>query len=329
MRADEQDSYYASAFAGHMAAFVRYKRAQGLAYKTEPTALRAFSRFIAALGLDDTAISQEVVDEWCRKKPNERWSNQRQRATHAAQFLAYLAAHGVAAALPQTAGRRRDKEPFAPYVFTQGEVTRLFAAADQLKARSPSVMPAMLPVLFRLLYSSGLRISEALNLTRRDVDLETGCLTVRHAKFDQDRLVPLSPTMSELIRRYDAAAFRAPTAGPDALFFTHRDGRPVTRDSVYRWFRKTLWSAGISHGGPGKGPRLHDWRHTMAVHSLKAMTDRGTDIHVALPALSTYLGHSSVSATGGYVRLTQDMFPEVVAKVSALAAYVIPAGGAL
>jgi integrase len=116
------------------------------------------------------------------------------------------------------------------------------------------------------------------------------------------------------------------TAGCDTRFFTHKDGRAVTSDSIYRWFRKTLWAAGISHGGRGHGPRVHDLRHTFAVYSLKAMVDQGADVYWALPTLTTYLGHASVAATGQYVRLIPVMFPEVTAAVSAIASRVIPGG---
>ena len=75
-----------------------------------------------------------------------------------------------------------------------------------------------------------------------------------------------------------------------------------------------------------KYERLYFWRHTFAVYSIKAMTDKGMDIYCALPILSTYLGHSSVSATSQYVRLTQDMFPDVIEKASAIASFVIPRG---
>lgn len=326
MRIDEQASYYESVFAAHMAGFVRYKRTQGLSYTDVPWTLRALSRFIASTGNTDLAISQELVDQWCRRRPNERRSTQRKRLVHTNQFLNYLAAQGLPVAFPQIPDRRRDRESFTPYVFTRCELNQLFAACDRLEARAPSVMPVLLPVLIRLLYGCGLRVSEALNLTRGDVDLDNGCLTVRHAKFDQDRLVPLSSSMTDILRRYDATAPRLVTADRDTRFFTHKDGRPVNADSIYRWFRKTLWAAGISHGGRGHGPRVHDLRHTFAVYSLKAMVDQGADVYWALPTLATYLGHASVAATGQYVRLIPDMFPEVTAAVSAIASRVIPGG---
>ncbi|WP_332602419.1 tyrosine-type recombinase/integrase [Arthrobacter sp. S2(2024)] len=326
MRIDEQASYYESIFAEHMAAFVRYKRAQGLSYTAVPRTLRAFSRFIASTGQTEIAISQEHVDQWCRRRPNERASNQRNRVAYTNQFLNYLAAQDFPVAFPRPPKRRGDRDSFTPYVFTRRELDRLFAACAGLKAKSSSVMPVLLPVLIRLLYGCGLRVSEALNLTRGDVDLNNCCLTVRHAKYDQDRLVPLSSSLADIMRRYDATAPRLFTADRDTRFFTHNDGRPVTSDSIYRWFRKTLWAAGISHGGRGHGPRVHDLRHTFAVYSLQGLVNQGADGYWALPTLATYLGHASVKGTGQYVRLIPDMFPEVPAAMNAVASCVIPGG---
>jgi integrase len=187
-------------------------------------------------------------------------------------------------------------------------------------------MPTTLPVLFRLLLGCGLRISEALNLTHSDVDLKSGLIIIRMSKFNKDRIVPLSASMQDILHAYSTKHHKL-TSNDSTLFFVHRDGRAIKADSIYMWYRKVLWAAGISHGGRGNGPRVHDFRHTFSVYSLKAMTDKGMDIYCALPVLSTYLGHASVSATGQYVRLTQDMFPEIVAKTSAIAAYVIPGGG--
>ena len=326
MRTDEQASFYESVFAEQMAGFVRYKRAQGLKYSDASRKLRAFSRFMASAGHSKMAISQDLVDQWCRRRPDERISNQLNRISYLNQFLLYLAACGIPVALPHMSSRRGTRGTFTPYVFNRHELDRLFAAFDRLQARSPSVMPAVLPVLIRLLYGCGLRVSEALNLTRRDVDLKNSCLTIRHAKFDQDRLVPLSPSLVEIMGRYDATAPRLFRAEPDTRFFTQLDGTPVTPDNVYRWFRKTLWAAGISHGGRGHGPRVHDLRHTFAVYSLQGLVNQGADVYWALPTLATYLGHASVKGTGQYVRLVPEAFPEVIATVSALASQVIPGG---
>lgn len=107
-------------------------------------------------------------------------------------------------------------------------------------------------------------------------------------------------------------------------YFRNKAGTRLKGDHVYRNYRKLLWRAGISHGGKGKGPRLHDFRHTFCVHTLAKQIKEGVDLYVALPVLSTYLGHSSVGATQRYVRLTAEVYPEFLEKVSKTCAFVIP-----
>jgi len=325
MREDENVSYYESAFAAHMAAFIHYKRAQGLKYTSVPLSLRSFSRFLEAKGTDCPSIGKELVEEWCSLRPNESRLTQSRRIIETTQFLKYLSENGISVHLPRKTHRRQTEISFAPYIFSEDELHRFFLKCDKISARTPSVMPVMLPVLFRMLLSCGLRISEALRLTNNDVDLENGLLTIRKSKFNKDRIVPLSNSMLTVLRGYAAKCHKLPKSN-SVHFFVHRDGREVRSDGIYKWYRKVLWAAGISHGGRGNGPRLHDFRHTFSVCSLKSMADKGMDIYCALPILSTYLGHASVSATGKYVRLTQDMFPEIIARTSAITAFVIPGG---
>jgi len=108
------------------------------------------------------------------------------------------------------------------------------------------------------------------------------------------------------------------------FYFRKKNGTSLTRDWIYEVYRKLLWKAGISHGGKGKGPRLHDMRHTFCVHTLTKQVKNSVDLYTALPILSAYLGHSSVGATQRYVRLTAEAYPELIEKVSQTCAFVIP-----
>ncbi len=325
MKNDEAIHYYGSVFAAHMAEFIRYKRAQGLKYEAVPRSLRSFSRFLSADEADDAGIGQELIEKWCSFRPNENRLTQRRRIVETTQFLKYLSESGVNVHLPHPMRKSRARGAFVPYIFSNEELRRFFEECDRISARTPSMMPVMLPVLFRLLLGCGLRISEALGLRLGDTDLDDGVLVIRKSKFNKDRLIPLSDSLLPVLRGYSATYHKIPK-GDKEPFFAHRDGRVVSQDTIYRWFRKLVWAAGISHGGRGKGPRVHDFRHTFSVYSLKAMNDRGMDMYCALPLLSTYLGHACVSATGQYVRLTQEMFPEIIEKANAIAAFVIPGG---
>ena len=179
-----------------------------------------------------------------------------------------------------------------------------------------------MPLLFRLLYGCGLRISEALNLRFQDVDLHTGVLTIINGKFNKDRLVPLSP--ENIHRCCDYVKEVHLFSDRNDYFFPAPNGRAVTKGNVYKNFRRFLWQARISHGGWGKGPRLHDIRHTFAVHCLRQWVLQGKDLAAYLPILKTYLGHDSFSDTSHYLRLTAELYPDITAKVEHAFGHVIP-----
>lgn len=107
------------------------------------------------------------------------------------------------------------------------------------------------------------------------------------------------------------STFRAAAEAHDYLFIGYKE-KNLTEHGFYSRFREVLWLAGIPHQGRGKGPRVHDLRHTFAVHCLNKWVDEGRDIYTVLPVLSDYLGHSSISATSHYLRLTPVQFPQIV-----------------
>ena len=260
MRNDETTSYYESAFAAHMADFIRYKRAQGLKYDKVPRSLRSFSRFLSAEEADDASIGKELIEKWCSFRPNENRLTQRRRIVETSQFLKYLSERGVDVPLPRPTRKSRARGAFVPHIFSHEELRRFFEECDRISARTPSMMPVMLPVLFRLLLGCGLRISEALGLRLGDTDLDNGILVIRKAKFNKDRLIPLSDSLLVVLREYSATYHKIPKDDKEP-FFAHRDGRVVSQDNIYTWFRKLVWAAGISHGGRGNGPRVHDFRY--------------------------------------------------------------------
>ena len=156
------------------------------------------------------------------------------------------------------------------------------------------------------------------------MDLEKGILTIREAKNGRDRLIPLSESLLKLLRDY-----RENTAYwlcDDDFFFPAPDRTILSPNTVYQRFRKLLWNAGIPYNGKGNGPRLHDIRHTFAVHTLQKWVETGEDLTAMLPVLSVFMGHKSMRATSRYLRLTAEVYPDVVRQVENTCAYVIPGG---
>ena len=149
---------------------------------------------------------------------------------------------------------------FVPYIFTKDEIERLFSAVDCTKESSESPLRHLvMPVLFRLLYTCGLRVSEALHLKVADVDLDAGVLAIYGAKGDKERLVGISDSMLAYMKSYRSNPLV--TNAKSIYFFPAPDGGFYDTSTIYDIFRKCLFDAGIPHRGRGKGPRLHDLRY--------------------------------------------------------------------
>jgi len=181
----------------------------------------------------------------------------------------------------------------------------------------------ILPALFRLLYGTGLRIGETLALKNKDINLDDNYLVVLDSKNGKERMIPISASLSKVLKEYVKYRNLMPLPiSNENRFFITLSGYGCNRNHVRKWFRKILWSAGISLDN--YGPRLHDLRHTFSVHTLAMMTESGTDLYCSLPILSAYLGHQSLEATNGYVRLTSDMYPGLLKDVDLICLNVFP-----
>jgi integrase len=243
------------------------------------------------------------------------------RASDLRQFARYLHNQGYNAFIPPKC-HKMSRNTFTPYIFTHEEIQNFIRVVDSIAPHPKSNKSQSYPLLFRLLYCSGLRISESFHIKISDVDFEKGTLIIRASKFSKDRIIPLSPSLASMFIRYHDLFNRNKSAKD--FYFTNKNGTPLSSSWVYKVYRKLLWKAGISHGGKGKGPRIHDLRHTFCVHTLAKQVKDGVDLYVALPILSVYLGHSSVVATQGYIRLTAEAYPDLIKKISETCAYILP-----
>jgi len=307
--------------AQQLTAFVDFKRSLGFKYTTEVAMLRRFDQWIQTQPAPHDTLTEALVSGWLQRGVLEGERTLYGRTSLLRQMGLYLNTLGQPAYIPEPlAGSRH--YTFVPHIFTPHELTRIFAETDRVTAPRPSTLPVVLPVLFRLLYGCGLRVSEALGLLLEDIDWTNQTLAIRGSKFGKDRVIPTSLSLATVLEEYVHRMH--PESLPSAWIFCHRDGGPISADNVYRRFRNILWYAGIPHRGNGQGPRVHDLRHSFAVHTLKAAIDRQVDIHAMLPVLSAYLGHSSVAATEQYVRLTADAFPELQRTLDFVAGWVVP-----
>ena len=303
--------------------FLSLKRSLGYKYEAGEYELGKFDKIALQRDESSIGITKELADAVCLKHSNESEKSRNNRIQVIRQFAFFLSDIGYPSyvlKLPLF------KSSYTPYIFTKEEVLRFFSVCDQIKPanRNPRTVMFFIPVLFRLLYATGIRVGEAMSLSLNDVDVENNHLKVRDSKNGLERILPFSESLSVTLKDYLKYRNQRPVLkGVDHLF-VHPAGSISTSCLPYRWFRRILFKSGISHGGRRAGPRLHDFRHTFSVHSLATMSEKGVDLYYSLPILSTYLGHQSLAATDTYVRLTAEMYPSLIENVNKMCPQIFP-----
>jgi integrase len=304
-----------------IAGYIEEKRAVGYKYIKGCSLLKQFDILVTEVHLIEKKLSKELVLLWTQKRPNETHSTRNGRISIIRGFASYLVRLGYEAYIFPAAAITIDRYSYLPYIFSKEELKRIFTICDNYPVSDVSPnRHQILPLLFRMLYGCGLRTSEALNLIIADVDLKQGTLFIRGAKFGKERIVPMAESLTDRCRLYAANVHKYESCNP--FFFPSPFGGGYGENTIYQLFRKMLWEAGISHSG--KGPRVHDLRHSFSVHCLKKWVLNKADLTNLLPYLSAYLGHVDLRGTQHYLRLTADLYPEITTSVEQNFSYLIP-----
>jgi len=306
-------------------ALVAEKRAVGYKYDAEARVLARFEAFHRDRfpGLD--TLTEASVQAWIAeaRRRGVQPATLQGLAAPIRELARWLGRRGQPAyVLPRAALPRPAR--YVPHIYTDQQLAALFTQTDRCHycAEVP-LRQLVMPVLFRTIYACGLRCSEARLLRVDDVDIDTGVLQIRDAKGGKDRQVPVSEPLRGRLADYDTHVAGRP--GRSEWFFPgSRAGEPLTLRNVYHNFRRFLWQAGISHGGPGHGPRVHDLRTTFAVNNLRSCFAEGRDVGALLPVLQAYLGHASIADTAYYLHLTAESYPDITARVHQAIGDVVP-----
>ena len=212
----------------------------------------------------------------------------------------------------------------SPYVYSVDELRRLLEATSVLHINNTPLQAPMFRMLLILLYGSGMRVGEALHLTLRDIDLIDKIVSVRHTKFFKTRLVPIGPKLTLELAAYIQRRRDLPLPlGDDSRLFTTKTGRGWPYPHVNTSFHNVRRAAGIVCAADCPPPRIHDIRHTAAVHRVVAWYRAGRDVQRLLPRLATYLGHIDIKSTQRYLHMTTDLLQEASRR---FASYAQPEG---
>jgi integrase len=245
-----------------------------------------------------------------------RWVKDRSRASHPftwagrlavlKPFAAYMTRLDPATEFPATPIFGKSRRRLTPHIYTDDEILGLLSAARALQPQG-ELRSAAFETLFGLIASTGLRISEAINLRCRDIDIETCCATVRMTKFNKSRYVPFHQSVAEMLDSYLRLRERFVRQEEEQAFFTLSGGQRLNKRMVHRVFQRLRARACITPRGSYPEVRIHDLRHTFICRRLQRWQTDGYDIDNAIAALSTYVGHTKVSDPYWYMTAIPDL----------------------
>jgi integrase/recombinase XerD len=283
-------------------AYLARKRSLGMRFEAAEGLLHRFCRVVGNPEIGE--VTPELVATFLRG----------QGALSATWLLRYRVLSGLyrfaisrgyvgCSPLPTTVPKLPPQQ--TPYISSTAELRRLLDATEVLRVGHSPQVPAMYRTLILLLYGTGMRVGEVLRLTLQDVDLTEQVITIRDTKFFKTRLVPIGPKLNQELVAHTSRRLLPLRHGEARPLFTTRDGRAWHYTRVISWFQDVRRAAGIvCPSGEPRPPRLHDLRHTAAVHRVVAWYQTGQDVQLLLPQLATYLGHVGIQSTQRYLQMT-------------------------
>ena len=289
--------------------YVAFKQAMGANFTCQAGILRSFCRAMGDISISD--VDHVAIEAFLkvRGQVTAYWTVKYKALSG---FFRFLIARGYLDVSPLPATNPKVPERRTPHIYTLEELKKLITATDTLYRPSNSLRSATYRALLLTLYGTGMRIGEALSLAIADVDLSDDVIIVHHGKFHKSRLVPVGGLLAEQLRAYAGMRDKFPLPkGKDSAFFATVNGCTISYQIAKVTFSHLRTIAGICPDNSSHHlPRIHDLRHTFAVHRLEAWYREGADVQRLLPKLSTYLGHQDVSATQGYLTMIPELLQE-------------------
>lgn len=278
--------------------YLVYRRSHGFQLSIDATQLRSFARFADEMGTEEH-LTVALAVAWARSARHPSPITWGRRLEVLRGFARYCLRVDPATEIPPSGLFGRAHRRLVPHIYTEIELVALLEATRTL-APQQGLRPATCRCVFGLLAASGLRISEALSLTRADVDLATGVLCIRDAKFHQQRLVPLHPSVTACLGAYAQRRDHLIPRPACDRFFLRDDGQPANQSGMLYALQTLCQQMGWQPRGDYAHHRLHDFRHTFIVRSMLRFYEQGIDVNRAVLALAIYVGHAKVSDTYWY-----------------------------
>ena len=289
-----------------MLAYAEHKKSLGIDFAKGAQCLRSFHRLVGDAPLE--AIRQRHVTKFL-DGPLTSTVTWRSKYGVLRHFFLYWMARSELTGLPLPPVRPPVAQAFVPYIYSRAELRRLLVATRLSQKEDACRIDARtLRALLLFLYGTGALVGEGRRLECRDVDFRRRRISIRSGQFNRSREIPIGPDLYKILRDYSNAYHRT-KAHKSAHFFIGKDGQQLNETTVAKSFQRLRKIAAITRSdGAHYQPRLHDLRHTFAVHRMTSWFKHGADLNRMLPALSAYLGQVGLASTERYLTMTPERF---------------------
>lgn len=293
-------SIFESTLAAYLQQFVDFKRFQGFDYADQELRLWRFDQFLQRNNYNSTFLSIFILSAYVESLMGLKAKTRSTRLSSVREFSNYLKARfPKSTVLPDSTIKLEQTVRF--YLYSNEEVCELMKSTKLLRSKDKLRTPCI-RFLIALLYCTGLRIEEALSLTRADVDLTNHRLFVKKGKFAKERYVPLDESVIPNIQKWcDLCKRQCPNLYENSHIFIDQFGKKLKYYHANNAFTTCRKNCDLMHGFDS--PRLHDFRHTFACNCIKKWQKEG-EVNSKLPILATVLGHVNIESSQVYVHIS-------------------------
>lgn len=298
--------------------FIQFKRFLGYKYKTDEIVINEIKDYLIKNNI--TKIAKEVTEDYARINPNLSSNTIARNMGVFREFCHYLKYQkNIDCYQIPNKIYPQSHNNFIPYIFSYEEIKLIYSNLENpLKNYHYSYYKQKAyPLVIKILYQTGMRIGELLNMKLENYDYELSIFKLTNTKNNEERYVAISEHLNEDINWF-VTKFLYNKPKEEYIFAIHGN-------SVLLYFKKVLKVSNIKI--TDKGPRLHDLRHTFVVHNIDKAIKQNKDVNQILPIIMTQLGHKSLNSIAYYFHISKDILGTVNEISEKELGYLIPSIG--
>ena len=292
--------------------YIYLRRALGFKLRDAESLLKDFADFMEHE--NESYITTKLALHWAKEPQNTLQAYWGSRLSVIRRFAQYVKAIDSRNEVPPYGILPYRYHRCNPYIYSDEEVLKLLQACNSLNSGNELRRHTYYTV-FGLLAVTGMRISEVTALTREDVDLTQGIISIRQTKSRKSRLIPVHRSTLKVLRGYAQLRDQIyPTVKISSFFLSDR-GTCITGCAVRYAFIRLSHRIGFRKPTESHGPRIHDFRHRFAVKTIIKWYQEGVNVENLIPLLSTYLGHTKPSDTYWYLSSVPELIGLAAARL--------------